>query len=99
MTIRFNLEMSRNQLWEIIHCAARLSLREQQEQPDVLLIICNCVTQSINELKPQVDDLSRSSNTVFRYVTGMSNSLRERQRVSNGEKEKCKFTTITNFTS
>ncbi|TDG99381.1 hypothetical protein EPR50_G00193690 [Perca flavescens] len=39
------------------------------------------VKTSINELKPQVEDLARSSNTVHTYVNSISNSLRERQRV------------------
>ncbi|XP_026178672.1 fibrinogen beta chain [Mastacembelus armatus] len=38
---------------------------------------------SISELRPQVDDLSRSSNNIFNYVNRMSNSLRERQKVIN----------------
>lgn len=36
---------------------------------------------SINELKPQVDDLSRASNNIYNYVNNIHNSLRERQRV------------------
>lgn len=39
------------------------------------------VKTSISELKPLVDDLSRSSNNIYDYVKSMSNSLRERQRV------------------
>uniref|UniRef100_A0A8C2ZZN8 Fibrinogen beta chain n=1 Tax=Cyclopterus lumpus TaxID=8103 RepID=A0A8C2ZZN8_CYCLU len=39
------------------------------------------VKTSINELKPQVDDLARSSNTIYDYVNSISSSLRERQRV------------------
>ncbi|XP_031158497.1 fibrinogen beta chain [Sander lucioperca] len=39
------------------------------------------VKTSISELKPQVEDLARSSNTVHDYVKSISNSLRERQRV------------------
>uniref|UniRef100_A0A3P9LJZ9 Fibrinogen beta chain n=1 Tax=Oryzias latipes TaxID=8090 RepID=A0A3P9LJZ9_ORYLA len=35
----------------------------------------------INELKPEVDELSQSSNKIFDYVNGMSDSLRERQRL------------------
>ncbi len=38
----------------------------------------------IRQLKPQVDDLSRSSNKIYNYVNSMSNSLRERQRIING---------------
>ncbi|XP_020513726.1 fibrinogen beta chain [Labrus bergylta] len=41
------------------------------------------VKTSINELKPQVDDLSQSSNNVFNYVNSISNTLRERQIVIN----------------
>ncbi|KAM6960443.1 fibrinogen beta chain [Tautogolabrus adspersus] len=41
------------------------------------------VKTSINELKPQVDDLLQSSNNVFNYVNSISNSLRERQRIIN----------------
>lgn len=58
----------------------------------ICFIFCNCFTQSIDELKPQVNDLSQSSNTVFNYVNGISNSLRERQRLSNGAKEICNIT-------
>uniref|UniRef100_UPI0025A0B8AD hypothetical protein n=1 Tax=Klebsiella pneumoniae TaxID=573 RepID=UPI0025A0B8AD len=36
----------------------------------------------IRQLKPQVDDLSRSSNKIYNYVNSMSNSLRERQRIA-----------------
>ncbi|XP_035530819.1 fibrinogen beta chain [Morone saxatilis] len=41
------------------------------------------VKASIKELKPHVDELSRSSNAVYNYVNSISNSLRERQRVVN----------------
>ncbi|XP_054457091.1 fibrinogen beta chain [Anoplopoma fimbria] len=41
------------------------------------------VRTSINELKPQVNELTRSSNTIYNYVNGLSNSLRERQRLIN----------------
>nr|XP_033507551.1 fibrinogen beta chain [Epinephelus lanceolatus] len=41
------------------------------------------VKTSINELKPQVDELSRSSNSVYNYVNSLSVSLRERQRIIN----------------
>uniref|UniRef100_A0A1A8IXJ0 Fibrinogen beta chain n=2 Tax=Nothobranchius kuhntae TaxID=321403 RepID=A0A1A8IXJ0_NOTKU len=41
------------------------------------------VRSSINQIKPEIDELSRSSNTIFNYIHSMSNSLRERQRVSN----------------
>uniref|UniRef100_A0A3P8TKL7 Fibrinogen beta chain n=1 Tax=Amphiprion percula TaxID=161767 RepID=A0A3P8TKL7_AMPPE len=41
------------------------------------------VKRSIRQLKPQVEDLSRSSNNIFNYVNGMSITLRERQRVFN----------------
>ncbi|KAM8747561.1 fibrinogen beta chain [Acanthopagrus schlegelii] len=39
------------------------------------------VKTSINDLKPKVDELSRSTNHVFNYVNSISNSLRERQRL------------------
>ncbi|XP_035989867.1 fibrinogen beta chain [Fundulus heteroclitus] len=39
------------------------------------------VKSIIVDLKPQINELSRSSNTVFNYVNGISSSLRERQRV------------------
>nr|XP_020477834.1 fibrinogen beta chain [Monopterus albus] len=42
------------------------------------------VKTSINELKPQVDELSRSSNSIYNYVISMSTSLRERQAVIDG---------------
>uniref|UniRef100_A0A672HJN0 Fibrinogen beta chain n=1 Tax=Salarias fasciatus TaxID=181472 RepID=A0A672HJN0_SALFA len=41
------------------------------------------IRTSVNELGPQVDELSRSSNNVYNYVHSMSSSLRERQRVFN----------------
>ncbi|GLD53762.1 fibrinogen beta chain [Lates japonicus] len=39
------------------------------------------VKTTIKELKPQVDDLTRSSNNIYNYINGISNSLRERQRI------------------
>ncbi|XP_077357476.1 fibrinogen beta chain [Festucalex cinctus] len=39
------------------------------------------VTTSINELRPLVDELSRSSNVVYNFATDMSSSLTERQRI------------------
>lgn len=84
--IRFGLDMSLNQLWEII------TLWRLSSTSCIFFIFCNCFTQSIDELKPQVNDLSQSSNTVFNYVNGISNSLRERQRLSNGAKEICNIT-------
>ncbi|XP_034021036.1 fibrinogen beta chain [Thalassophryne amazonica] len=39
------------------------------------------VKPEVAALKSQVEDLSRSSNTIYDYVNSMSNSLRERQRV------------------
>lgn len=53
----------------------------------LFMYYCVYFSQSINELKPQVDDLSRSSNNVYNYVNSISNSLRERQRLVNGEKD------------
>ncbi|KAG7236294.1 hypothetical protein INR49_001210 [Caranx melampygus] len=41
------------------------------------------VRMVVNELKPQVEDLSRNSNNIFKYVNSMSISLRERQRIDN----------------
>ncbi|XP_072231903.1 fibrinogen beta chain [Leuresthes tenuis] len=35
----------------------------------------------INELRPQIDELSQSSNNIYNYVNGISDSLRERQRL------------------
>uniref|UniRef100_A0A669CNW9 Fibrinogen beta chain n=1 Tax=Oreochromis niloticus TaxID=8128 RepID=A0A669CNW9_ORENI len=58
-------------------------IQEKVEQPEAGGCTHASEEMSINELKPQVNDLSRSSNTVFNYVNGISNSLRERQRVSN----------------
>ncbi|KAK2863377.1 hypothetical protein Q5P01_002910 [Channa striata] len=52
-------------------CELKTSLLKQERS----------VKLSINELKPQVDDLSRSSNNIYNYVNSMSNSLRERQRI------------------
>ncbi|XP_029283127.1 fibrinogen beta chain [Cottoperca gobio] len=42
----------------------------------------NNVKMIINELKPQVKDLSRSSNDVYNYANSISSSMRERQRVN-----------------
>ncbi|XP_061769693.1 fibrinogen beta chain [Nerophis ophidion] len=42
------------------------------------------VMVSINEMKPQVDQLLHSSNTIYNYATAMSTSLRERQRIITG---------------
>ncbi|KAM9836868.1 fibrinogen beta chain [Aulostomus maculatus] len=39
------------------------------------------VKTSIQELKPQVEDLSHSSNSIYNYVHGMSVSLKERQKL------------------
>ncbi|XP_011616204.1 fibrinogen beta chain [Takifugu rubripes] len=39
------------------------------------------VRTSLGELKPQVDELMRSSNQIYNYVSSVSVSLRERQRV------------------
>ncbi|XP_042257976.1 fibrinogen beta chain [Thunnus maccoyii] len=39
------------------------------------------VKSSIVELKPQVDELTRSTNNIYNYVNSMSFTLRERQRV------------------
>uniref|UniRef100_A0A8C6WU24 Fibrinogen beta chain n=1 Tax=Neogobius melanostomus TaxID=47308 RepID=A0A8C6WU24_9GOBI len=41
------------------------------------------VRNSVGELRPQVDDLSRNSNNIFKYVNSMSSNLRERQTVLN----------------
>ncbi|KAM3857483.1 uncharacterized protein ACN63O_018510 [Diretmus argenteus] len=43
------------------------------------------VKQAMADLKPQVDDLSQSTNNVYNYVDSMSNALRERQLVINGK--------------
>ncbi|XP_017292491.1 fibrinogen beta chain [Kryptolebias marmoratus] len=42
------------------------------------------VKMAINQLKPDVQELSSSTNNVYNYVHSMSNSLRERQRVFTG---------------
>lgn len=54
-------------------CELKVGLVKQER--DVLTII--------TDLKPQVYDLSRSSNNVYNYIHSVSNSLRERQRVVN----------------
>ncbi|XP_019898879.2 fibrinogen beta chain isoform X1 [Esox lucius] len=41
------------------------------------------VKGEVSKLQKDVDDLSRSANTIYNYVDGMSNALRERQLVSN----------------
>lgn len=40
--------------------------------------------QSVDYLKPQVDELTRSSNNIYTYVSSVSSSLRERQRIISG---------------
>ncbi|XP_028837900.1 fibrinogen beta chain [Denticeps clupeoides] len=42
------------------------------------------VRPKVADLKRKVDDLDRSSNSIYRYVSGLSNELRERQRVTDG---------------
>ncbi|KAJ0055575.1 hypothetical protein NL108_005460, partial [Boleophthalmus pectinirostris] len=37
------------------------------------------VKTSINQLRPQVEELTRESNNIFNYMKSMSNNLRERQ--------------------
>ncbi|KAM4611642.1 fibrinogen beta chain, partial [Polymixia lowei] len=41
------------------------------------------VKQGIGELRTQVDDLSQSSNTIYKYVDTMSNTLKQKQEVIN----------------
>ncbi|XP_064881268.1 fibrinogen beta chain-like [Oncorhynchus nerka] len=41
------------------------------------------VKDEVKRMQKDVDDLSRSSNTIYNYVDGMSSALRERQLVSN----------------
>ncbi|XP_036814252.1 fibrinogen beta chain-like [Oncorhynchus mykiss] len=41
------------------------------------------VKEEVRRMQKDVDDLSRSSNTIYNYVDGMSSALRERQLVSN----------------
>ncbi|XP_068612221.1 fibrinogen beta chain [Brachionichthys hirsutus] len=55
-------------------CELKTALQKQERD----------IKTSIHELKPQVDELSRSSNNIYHYVTSVSSSLRERQRVING---------------
>lgn len=52
-----------------------------------LTAACLC-PQSVSELKPQVDELTRSSNAIYNYVSSVSSSLRERQRVISGPQER-----------
>lgn len=52
-------------------CELKMMLQKQEKN----------IKSSVNELLPQVDDLSRSSNNIHKYINSMSNSLRERQRV------------------
>ncbi|KAJ8269526.1 hypothetical protein COCON_G00121330 [Conger conger] len=40
------------------------------------------VTAAVNKLKTDVNELSKSSNTISHYVDGLSNALRERQRIN-----------------
>ncbi|KAJ8262440.1 hypothetical protein GJAV_G00166500 [Gymnothorax javanicus] len=40
------------------------------------------VRATVTKLKEDVNELSKSSNTIHRYVDGLSNALRERQRIS-----------------
>ena len=43
------------------------------------------VKDEVKRMQKDVDDLSRSSNTIYNYVDGMSSALRERQLDSNGK--------------
>ncbi|RVE60786.1 hypothetical protein OJAV_G00185020 [Oryzias javanicus] len=52
-------------------CELKTTLTKQEKNVKIV----------INELKPELDELSQSSNQIFDYVNGMSNSLRERQRL------------------
>ncbi|XP_035281988.1 fibrinogen beta chain [Anguilla anguilla] len=52
------------------------------ELKSVILKQEKSVKAAVTKLKEDVNDLSKSSNTIYRYVDGLSNALRERQRVS-----------------
>ncbi|XP_038163194.1 fibrinogen beta chain [Cyprinodon tularosa] len=45
------------------------------------------VKTTISDLKPQIEELTRSSNNVYTYVTSISSSLRERQRVTSNNNQ------------
>ncbi|KAM7376902.1 hypothetical protein PAMA_013601 [Pampus argenteus] len=52
-------------------CELKTMLQKQEQS----------VKTRISELKPEVEELSRSTNTMYTYVNSMSTSLRERQRI------------------
>ncbi|MEQ2207626.1 hypothetical protein XENOCAPTIV_015868, partial [Xenoophorus captivus] len=56
-------------------CELKNSLQKQERNVKSIIV----------ELRPQIDDLSRSSNNVYNYVNGISSSLRERQLVFNSK--------------
>lgn len=47
--------------------------------------------QAVHQLKPAIEELSSSSNNIYNYVHGMSDSLRERQRVFTGGTNRITF--------
>lgn len=42
------------------------------------------VKPTVTQLKGEVDDLSRNTNSIYKYVNGLSDELRERQKVTDG---------------
>ncbi|KAM6949262.1 fibrinogen beta chain [Aplochiton taeniatus] len=52
-------------------CELKTALQKQERN----------VKGEVSKLRTQVDELSRSSNSIYDYVEGLSNQLRERQRV------------------
>ncbi|MED6241653.1 hypothetical protein ATANTOWER_023088 [Ataeniobius toweri] len=58
-------------------CELKNSLQKQERNVKSIIV----------ELRPQIDDLSRSSNNVYNYVNGISSSLRERQLVFNNNNQ------------
>ncbi|XP_041926752.1 fibrinogen beta chain [Alosa sapidissima] len=42
------------------------------------------VKPTVNELKRGVEELNRDTNSIYKYVNGLSDELRERQRVTDG---------------
>lgn len=47
------------------------------------------VRPTVTQLKTDVDDLNRNTNSIYKYVNGLSDELRERQKVTDGKSQAC----------
>lgn len=47
------------------------------------------IKPTVADLKRSVDELSRNTNSVSRYIDGLSDELRERQKVTDGKIKSC----------